>query len=134
MTHVGTNVGRRAWAAVRLIAAAATLVAAVPVHAGTPYDGAWSVLIMTDRGTCDRAYRYALRIFNGRVSYGGEGGAPARVSGRVSPGGRVVVSVSSGQGAATGAGRLSAVGGSGYWRGSGSQAACAGRWIAERRR
>ena len=29
--------------------------------ARTPFDGAWSVLIVTDRGTCDRAYRYALR-------------------------------------------------------------------------
>ena len=35
--------------------------------ARTPFDGAWSVLIITDRGTCDRAYRYALRIADGRV-------------------------------------------------------------------
>ena len=37
--------------------------------ARTPFDGAWSVLIITDRGTCDRAYRYALRIADGLVYY-----------------------------------------------------------------
>jgi hypothetical protein len=28
----------------------------------TSFDGTWTVLIMTDAGTCDRAYRYGLRI------------------------------------------------------------------------
>ena len=37
--------------------------------ARTPFDGAWNLLIITDRGTCDRAYRYALRIADGRVYY-----------------------------------------------------------------
>jgi hypothetical protein len=130
---VMTNVGHRAASLVLLIVTAATLVAGAPAHAATPYDGAWSVLIMTDQGTCDRAYRYALRISNGQVLYGGDGGGPARISGRVNRGGRVVVSVASGQGSAIGSGRLSAAGGSGRWRGAGSQATCAGRWVAERR-
>ena len=38
-------------------------------RAHTPFDGAWSVLIVTDAGSCDRAYRYALRIANGRIFY-----------------------------------------------------------------
>ena len=35
--------------------------------ARTPFDGNWSVLIVTDAGDCDRAYRYALVIRDGRV-------------------------------------------------------------------
>jgi len=33
----------------------------------TSFDGSWSVLIMTDAGTCDRAYRYGLRIAGGQL-------------------------------------------------------------------
>ena len=103
--------------ALLVAASAATLAVGTAAYAATPYDGAWSVLIMTDRGSCDPAYRYALRISNGVVTYGGEGGAPAQVSGRVNPGGRVTVSVAGGQGRAVGSGRLTAAAGSGSWRG-----------------
>ena len=30
--------------------------------ARTPFDGAWSVLIVTTKGDCDRAYRYGVTI------------------------------------------------------------------------
>jgi hypothetical protein len=36
------------------------------------HDGRWSVLTITEKGTCDRAYRYELRIANGKVSYAGD--------------------------------------------------------------
>ncbi len=39
---------------------------ATPAQARGPYDGNWSVLIVTDSGSCDRAYRYALRIADGQ--------------------------------------------------------------------
>jgi hypothetical protein len=29
------------------------------------FDGLWSVLIITEKGTCDRGYRYAVRIKGG---------------------------------------------------------------------
>ena len=45
------------------------------------FDGAWSVLIVTEKGTCDRAYRYPVRISNGSVGYAGE--ASFNVSGSV---------------------------------------------------
>ncbi len=35
--------------------------------ARTPFDGAWSVLIVTTQGDCDRAYRYGVTIDNGNV-------------------------------------------------------------------
>ena len=33
------------------------------------FDGTWSVEIITEAGTCDRAYRYPVRIENGRARF-----------------------------------------------------------------
>ncbi len=33
------------------------------------FDGTWSVLVITDQGTCDRAYRYPVRISHGKVGH-----------------------------------------------------------------
>ena len=109
---------------------AATL-APSPAAARTNFDGNWSVLIVTDSGTCDRGYRYGLSIRNGRVFY--EGSAAVNVNGQVSPNGRVQVRVWAGSQRANGAGRLSSNYGSGTWRGAGSSSSCAGSWTAERR-
>ena len=93
------------------------------------FDGTWSVLIVTEKGTCDRAYRYPVRISNGSVGYAGE--ASFNVSGSVGANGAVTVTVSKGNQSARGSGQLSAAGGSGHWvAGSGE---CSGSWTAERR-
>ncbi|TMJ05726.1 MAG: hypothetical protein E6G97_02170 [Alphaproteobacteria bacterium] len=102
-----------------------------PAAARTNYDGNWSVLIVTNSGPCDRAYRYGLSIRNGRVSY--EGSAAVNVEGRVAPNGAVRVRVWAGSQSASGAGRLSNNYGSGMWQGAGSASSCAGSWTAERR-
>ena len=110
--------------------------AVMPFHGAavlgaTPFDGNWSVLIVTDSGQCDKAYRYGLAIRDGHVVY--EGDASVNVSGRVSGNGAVSVRVSAGSQSAQGSGRLSSSQGSGSWRGSGSVGACSGTWSAERR-
>ena len=93
------------------------------------FDGTWSVLIVTEKGTCDRAYRYPVRISNGSVGYAGE--ASFNVSGSVGANGTVTVMVSKGNQSARGSGQLSATDGSGRWvAGSGE---CSGTWTAERR-
>ena len=102
-----------------------------PAAARTPYDGNWSVLIVTNTGPCDRAYRYGLRIDDGSVIY--EGSAPVNVAGRVNKNGVVNVRVWAGQQGASGSGRLSRTAGGGEWRGIGSMGTCAGSWSAERR-
>src|ERR1043165_4604167 len=90
------------------------------------FDGAWSVLIVTEKGTCDRAYRYPVRISNGSVGYAGE--ASFNVSGSVAPNGSVTVMVSKGNQSARGSGQLSGSDGSGHWvAGSGE---CSGTWTA----
>ena len=103
-----------------------------PLHAmaRTPFDGAWSVLIVTDRGTCDRAYRYALRIADGRVFYDDPSFS---VYGSVNARGQVHVGVSAGGQSATGYGRLSGNYGEGSWSGRSSTSQCSGHWEAERR-
>ena len=103
-----------------------------PAAARTPYDGNWSVLIVTETGPCDRAFRYGLSIRDGSVIY--EGSAPVNVEGKVRKNGFVNVRVWSGRQGADGTGRLSRTDGGGEWRGTGSMGSCAGSWSAERRR
>lgn len=114
-----------------LVALAGFGLSVAPAAARTPYDGLWSVVIITERGACDRAYRYPVRIVNGRVTYAGEGAF--NIFGRVRGNGAVSVTVSRGASRASGSGRLTRSFGRGAWRGASSTDACAGVWQAERR-
>src|SRR4051794_39086265 len=68
---------------------AATVPASAPASARSNFDGTWSVLIVTQKGTCDRAYRYPVKIDNGSVGY--PGGASFTGSGQGGDKGPVVV-------------------------------------------
>lgn len=115
-----------------LLAVSAVAVAAIPAGArAATYDGNWSLLVITENGTCDRAYRYPIRVKNGTVNYEGEAGID--VSGKVSPDGKVNASVRRGEQNAKGTGRLADNSGSGTWTGRSPTSACSGRWEAERR-
>lgn len=102
-----------------------------PVRAQSNFDGSWSILIITDQGECDRAYRYGIRIASGQVIYDGEAGVT--FTGHVERNGRVTAAVQRGQQSATASGRLSGNGGGGTWKGLSSTGACSGKWEAERR-
>jgi hypothetical protein len=110
-----------------LLAAATTAFAATPTQNSKSYDGNWSVVIITEKGTCDRTYRYPVRITDGSVGYAGQ--ASFNVSGRVNPNGAVTVKVSRGDRSANGSGKLSGDYGEGSWSGG----ECSGTWQAERR-
>ena len=116
-----------AFAALALLAA--TVPASAPASARTNYDGTWSVLIVTHKGTCDRAYRYPVKIDNGSVGYAGE--SAFTVSGKVGENGAVTVKVARGSQSANGQGKLSATDGSGMWTAGTGE--CSGTWTAERR-
>jgi hypothetical protein len=116
------------------VAAAAILtLSAVPASvsaiAKSNFDGQWSVLIVTEKGTCDRAYRYPVKISNGSVGYAGENSF--NVSGKVNDNGAVIVTVSHGDKSATGTGRMSGTDGYGIWQAKSGE--CSGTWTAERR-
>ena len=100
---------------------------ASPATSASGYDGLWSVVIVTEQGTCDRAYRYPVRISRGTVLNAGD--SPVTITGRVGDNGSLTVTVSHGNQRATGSGRLSGANGAGSWRGG----ECSGTWQAERR-
>ena len=116
--------------ALSILAASAVPATSAPIAAGkATFDGNWSVLIVTERGTCDRAYRYPVRISRGAVGYAGT--ASFNVTGQVGANGAVTVTVSRGSQSASGSGRLSLTDGTGHWRTAGGE--CSGTWSAERR-
>jgi hypothetical protein len=94
------------------------------------YDGVWSVLVITDKGECDRAYRYPVRIRGGKVGHT-DPSSSFNIGGRVGAGGAVKVFVSRADKRADGVGRLTKAGGGGKWKSSRGE--CSGRWVAERR-
>jgi hypothetical protein len=102
--------------------------AGAAVAAGGGYDGLWSVLVITQAGTCDPAYSYPFRVSGGRISTAG----PADVSGSVGPGGAVVVRISAGGRVASGNGRLAGSTGAGRWTAKVSSGNCSGSWQATR--
>jgi hypothetical protein len=117
-----------------VLSIALILITAVPGRAAKAtvdrFDGPWSVVIVTEQGNCDRAYRYGLRIEGGKVRY--EGSADVTVSGTVDAGGRVTVDVRSGGSSAHGSGQLDDSTGSGSWQGASANSRCSGNWEAER--
>jgi hypothetical protein len=119
---------RNRLAACALVAASATLTASATSNAAVPrYDGMWSVSIVTEKGDCDRGYRYPIRISHGVLANGGSD--PFTITGNVTPSGAIVVTVSAGNKSAIGSGRLAGNNGGGHWQGG----SCSGTWSAERR-
>lgn len=108
--------------------------ARAPAKAKAParsFDGLWSVLIITEKGTCDRGYRYAVRIQRGVVAHADPASSSFTIRGRVSAGGQIKVSVIRGDKRADGSGRMGRTSGSGTWRSARGE--CSGVWTAERR-
>lgn len=96
--------------------------------ARSPYDGSWSLSIVTERGACDRTYYFQVDINNGIVSHPNL----VRLRGRVAGGGKVRVSVTVGEKHAAGSGRLSGSSGRGRWSGYSGRDRCSGYWTASR--
>jgi hypothetical protein len=110
-----------------LLALAITTSAASVADAGTPYDGRWSLSIMTTRGECS-TYNFPVDIANGHVSFPGL----VRARGRVTRKGSVRVTVAVQDKYAAGSGRLTFGSGSGRWSGHSGSDRCSGTWTAQR--
>src|SRR3984885_1881562 len=111
MTNFKT-IGRGALFA--LVAASATI-ATTSSYAVPGYDGLWSVSIVTEKGDCDRGYRYPIRITNGVLANAGS--VSVDIVGKVQPTGAITVMVSAAGKRADGTGRLSGDIGEGRWSG-----------------
>jgi len=94
------------------------------------FNGQWSVLVVTEQGDCDKAYRYPVAIENGRVRYAGE--AAFSINGQVARSGAVQGTIAGGGNRAAVRGRLSGGVGSGTWTLSGGRS-CSGTWSEEKR-
>ena len=124
----------RHWPALKLLGLAlsgALLTLAGASARTASFEGNWSVVVITESGSCDAAYRYGVRVENGTVRYRGEAGVDVR--GSVDDSGRVRVTIGRGDQRAEGTGRLTADSGSGTWSGRSPSSRCQGRWEAERR-
>jgi hypothetical protein len=130
MTTMRHTFGRSTVCALLVASAsvAASVTLAAPASSSLPrYNGVWSVSIVTEKGDCDRGYRYPVRIANGVLANAGD--TPFTITGKVAPTGAITVTVSHGNSSATGSGRLAGDIGGGSWTGG----ECSGTWTAERR-
>ena len=98
---------------------------AAAMAAPNDFNGRWTVRLVTDAGVCDQSYNAILSVQNGQVS----GGGGASVSGAVSSGGSVSLSIRKGPASGTASGQLRGNAGSGTWQAAGM---CSGRWTARK--
>ena len=90
------------------------------------FNGRWTVRLVTDSGVCDQSYNTVISVQDGQVR---GGGGDAAVSGAVSSGGSVNISIRKGVASATASGQLRGAAGSGTWQAAGL---CSGRWTARK--
>ncbi len=102
--------------------------AAYAQKSGNPHDGNWSVEVVTQKGDCDKAYRYPITVQNGAIRYGGSESFNA--SGSISSGGAVKGSISRGEQRAQVTGSVSGTRGNGTWQ---TSTGCSGVWNADKR-
>ncbi len=105
------------------LAASAAALGAAPATAQTPYDGLWTVTVVTKSGSCEPTAHSTLTVTDGRVSAAG-----ADVTGSIGRAGLVRVSING----AYANGQLSGNAGSGKWNGASAGIPCSGRWEASR--
>jgi hypothetical protein len=117
----------RKFAQASIVAIAAALDAGAAAARG-PYDGSWSLTIMTERGPCDPTYNFPVQVTDGIVTFPGL----VRAGGRVSSKGVVRVSVAVGHRSAAGSGRVNRTAGGGRWSGRSGNDRCSGSWRAHR--
>jgi hypothetical protein len=112
--------------------AAATFTFAGPLLAQAPHDGSWAIEIVTERGACERLYRYYVEVEGQAVrlrSMSGETSPAA--TGLVRADGRINATLGQADDPVNVTGRLAATSGTGVWSAPARQ--CTGRWSAHKR-
>ena len=104
---------------------ALALVATPAAASSEPFDGSWSVKIVTQKGTCDSGATVPIRVTNGSIA---SDLSVVKVSGQVAANGNLSVNVGHGLEHANGVGRLTETAGSGTWKGG----MCSGIWTASK--
>lgn len=111
---------------------AANFLFAAPVVAQAPHDGSWAIEIVTERGDCDRLYRYYVVVDGQAVRLRSMMGETSEASmGLVRPDGRVNATLGEANDPVNVTGRLAGASGTGVWSAPARQ--CTGRWNAQKR-
>ncbi|WP_406856815.1 hypothetical protein ABEG18_04045 [Alsobacter sp. KACC 23698] len=112
-----------------MLLAALVLSAAATAGQAANYDGSYSVLLTTQRGACDKVYRFPVNVEGGKVFYAGQTGAVA--TGGVDAAGRVTATIQYGQDMLRANGRITPGYGEGRW--TSPTRKCSGAWTADKR-
>ena len=94
-----------------------------PALAQSPYDGLWTVTIVTFSGSCEPTASSTLTVTDGKISAPG-----SDVTGSIGHEGLVKVSING----AYANGQITGNTGSGKWNGASAGIPCSGRWHAAR--
>jgi hypothetical protein len=97
-------------------------------EARTSYDGAWNLVFVTQRGSCDPTYTFSVNVTDGIVTHPNL----VKFRGNVAKSGVVHASVTVHEKYASGSGRLSGASGRGTWSGRAGSEHCSGYWTAQR--
>jgi hypothetical protein len=108
--------------------AAACFIAPASVHARSAYDGSWDLAFVTQSGSCEPSYNFAVNVSDGVVTHPNL----VRFKGYVAKSGSVRASVTVQDKFASGTGRLFGTSGRGSWSGYAGNARCSGYWTAQR--
>ncbi len=114
---------------VLLLVPLAAALLAPPASAAQPFDGKWSVEVITEKGSCDQAYRWDIVVADGHVVTTPD--MPAKAAGSISPKGAISVNFSRGSDSMNAKGTASGNWATGEW--TATAMGCTGRWRAERR-
>ena len=96
------------------------------------HDGSWAIEIVTERGACERLYRYYVVVEGQAVRVRSMTGETSEAtSGLVRPDGRIDATVGQPDDPVRVTGRLKGTAGKGVWSAPARQ--CTGRWSAHKR-
>ena len=104
-----------------------------PAMAASPYDGAWTMFVITTDGHCG-TIKVGLAINDGRISStsGKFVFRKINLAGLISGSGQTRMNAVAGPRKAKGTGRFTRARGSGKWAGTGPSGICSGVWTAVR--
>ena len=106
----------------------ACLTLATAAEARTSYDGAWDLVFVTQRGSCDPTYTFSVNVNDGIVTHPNL----VKFRGHVARTGAVRASVTVHEKYASGSGKLRGDSGGGRWTGHAGTERCSGYWMAQR--
>jgi hypothetical protein len=94
------------------------------------FNGTWRIQLVTEQGSCDGSYDYAVAVLNGAATFI-SGDTSANISGGVGRNGSVALTLTHSIATANASGLLRGNGGYGRWKVDAF--GCSGHWTAARR-